>query len=87
MAWIGSVIGKARLVREPFFASLHAAAPAMPVRETEVVGIEGAVWRAQRLAEASRKHRLVNSLPTDERACKASRRVHGDEVGRHSRGE
>ncbi len=52
VAWIGSVVGKARLVREPFFASLHAAAPAMPVRETEVAGIEGAVWRAQRLAEA-----------------------------------
>ncbi|MGA8731971.1 MAG: BadF/BadG/BcrA/BcrD ATPase family protein [Terracidiphilus sp.] len=54
VAWIGSVVGKARLVREPFFASLHAAAPAMPVRETEVVGIEGALWRAQRLAETSR---------------------------------
>lgn len=51
VAWIGSVIGKARLVREPFFAGLRAAAPAMPVRETEVEGIEGAVWRAQRLAE------------------------------------
>ncbi len=55
VAWIGSVIGKARLVREPFFASLHAAAPSMPVRETEVAGIEGAVWRAQRLAEATGK--------------------------------
>jgi N-acetylglucosamine kinase-like BadF-type ATPase len=55
VAWIGSVVGKARLVREPFFASLHAAAPAMPVRETEVAGIDGAVWRAQRLAEASQK--------------------------------
>ena len=55
VAWIGSVVGKARLVREPFFASLHAAAPAMPVRETELAGIDGAVWRAQRLAEASQK--------------------------------
>lgn len=55
VAWIGSVIGKARLVREPFFASLRAAAPEMPVREMEVAGIEGAVWRAQRLAEASSK--------------------------------
>jgi len=52
VAWIGSVIGKARLVREPFFAGLHAAAPAMPVGQKEVTGIEGAVWRAQRLAEA-----------------------------------
>jgi glucosamine kinase len=53
VAWIGSVIGKARLVREAFFAGLHAAAPEMPVLQTEVAGIEGAVWRAQRLAEAA----------------------------------
>lgn len=51
VAWIGSVIGKSRLVREAFFAGLREAAPAMPVGQTEVVGIEGAVWRAQRLAE------------------------------------
>ena len=51
VAWIGSVIGKSRLVREAFFAGLRAAAPAMPVRTSEVVGIEGAVWRAQRLAD------------------------------------
>lgn len=50
VAWIGSVIGKARLVREPFLAGLRAAAPQMPVGETEVVGIEGAIWRAERLA-------------------------------------
>jgi glucosamine kinase len=55
MAWIGSVIGNARLVREPFFATLHAAAPAMPVQQTEVAGIEGAVWRAHQLAEAADK--------------------------------
>jgi N-acetylglucosamine kinase-like BadF-type ATPase len=53
VAWIGSVIGKSRLVREQFFAGLHAAAPDMPVGQKETVGIEGAVWRAQRLAEAS----------------------------------
>ena len=53
VAWIGSVIGKARLVREAFFAGLHEAAPAMPVLQTEVAGIEGAVWRAQRLAETA----------------------------------
>jgi glucosamine kinase len=52
VAWIGSVIGKSRLVREQFFAGLHAAAPEMPVRETEVAGIEGAVWRAQQLAKS-----------------------------------
>ena len=51
VAWIGSVIGKARLVREAFFAGLHGAAPEMPVGETEVAGIEGAVWRAQQLAK------------------------------------
>jgi N-acetylglucosamine kinase-like BadF-type ATPase len=50
VAWIGSVIGKSRLVREQFFAGLHRGAPEMPVRETEVAGIEGAVWRAQQLA-------------------------------------
>ncbi len=53
VAWIGSVIGKARLVREAFFAGLRAAAPEMPVLQTEVAGIEGAVWRAQRLAESA----------------------------------
>jgi N-acetylglucosamine kinase-like BadF-type ATPase len=51
VAWIGSVVGKARLVREPFFAGLRTAAPAMPICETEVAGIEGAIWRAQWLAE------------------------------------
>lgn len=51
VAWIGSVIGKSHLVREAFFAGLREAAPDMPVRDTEVAGIEGAVWRAQRLAE------------------------------------
>jgi N-acetylglucosamine kinase-like BadF-type ATPase len=55
LAWIGSVIGKASLVREPFFAGLRAAAPDMPVRQTEVVGIEGAIWRAQRLADQPRQ--------------------------------
>jgi glucosamine kinase len=53
VAWIGSVVGKARLVREPFFAGLRAVAPEMPICETEVVGIEGAIWRAQRLADAA----------------------------------
>jgi N-acetylglucosamine kinase-like BadF-type ATPase len=53
VAWIGSVIGKAQLVREPFFAALRAAAPEMPIREQEVAGIEGAVWRAQQLAQAA----------------------------------
>jgi N-acetylglucosamine kinase-like BadF-type ATPase len=51
VAWIGGVLGKARLVREAFLAGLQAAAPAMPVGGTEVVGIEGALWRAARLAQ------------------------------------
>jgi N-acetylglucosamine kinase-like BadF-type ATPase len=51
VAWIGSIIGKARLVREAFFAGLHAAAPDMPVGQQEVSGIEGALWRAKRLAQ------------------------------------
>jgi len=53
VAWIGSVIGKSRLVRKAFFIGLQAAAPEMPVRDTEVAGIEGAVWRAQQLAKAA----------------------------------
>lgn len=52
VAWIGSVIGKSRLVREGFFTGLRAAAPQMPIRGEEVKGIEGAIWRAQRLAES-----------------------------------
>ncbi|HTB97214.1 MAG TPA: BadF/BadG/BcrA/BcrD ATPase family protein [Terracidiphilus sp.] len=51
VAWIGSVIGKSRLVREAFFSGLCKAAPSMPVSKTEVIGIDGALWRAQRLAE------------------------------------
>jgi glucosamine kinase len=53
VAWIGSVIGKSRLVREAFLAGLHAGAPAMPVLRNEVAGIDGAVWRAQKLALAA----------------------------------
>lgn len=53
VAWIGSVVGKARLVREAFFAGLQAEAPGMPIRETEVAGIDGAVWRAQQLAKSA----------------------------------
>jgi len=53
LAWIGSVIGQSRIVREAFFAGLHSAAPLMPIGPHEIAGIEGAVWRAQRLAEAS----------------------------------
>jgi N-acetylglucosamine kinase-like BadF-type ATPase len=54
VAWIGSVIGKSRMVREQFFAGLHQAAPEMPIGKSEVAGIEGAVWRAQQLAKSAR---------------------------------
>jgi hypothetical protein len=53
LAWIGSVIGKSRIVRESFFAGLRGAAPQMPVLAKEVAGIDGAVWRAKRLTEVS----------------------------------
>jgi glucosamine kinase len=49
VAWIGSVIGKSTLVREGFFAALRAAAPAIPILDHEVSGIEGALWRAEQL--------------------------------------
>lgn len=49
VAWTGSVIEKMPLVREPFFAALKAAAPAMPVAQSAVVSIEGALWRAQKM--------------------------------------
>jgi glucosamine kinase len=51
VAWIGSVIDKAWQVRESFTAGLKAAAPEIVVGDKEVAGIEGAIWRAQRLAE------------------------------------
>ncbi|MGH9605205.1 MAG: N-acetylglucosamine kinase [Terracidiphilus sp.] len=51
VAWTGGVIEKMALVREAFFAGLKGAAPEMPVGEEAAVSIEGAVWRARRLAE------------------------------------
>lgn len=53
VAWTGGVIEKMRLVRDPFFAGLHAAAPEMPVGQSSVVSLEGALWRAKRLAESA----------------------------------
>ncbi len=49
VAWIGSIIGKARIVREGFFGGLRAAVPGITILEKEAVGLEGAVWRAQQL--------------------------------------
>jgi glucosamine kinase len=52
VAWTGSVIEKMTRVREAFFGGLKAAAPQMPILETAVVSLDGAVWRAKRLAES-----------------------------------
>ena len=52
VAWIGSVVGKSSIVRRGFFSALRAAAPAMPILEHEVSGIDGAIWRAQRLVSS-----------------------------------
>ena len=53
VAWTGSVIAKTELVRNQFFAGLHAAAPKMPVGTEEVVALKGAIWRAQRMAKSA----------------------------------
>jgi len=51
VAFTGSVIEKTPIVRRDFFASLSAAAPQMPIRESAVVSLEGAIWRAKWLAQ------------------------------------
>ena len=53
VAWTGGVVEKMAIVREAFFAGLHGAAPEMPVGTESVVSLEGALWRAKRLAEAA----------------------------------
>ncbi|HEX8810433.1 MAG TPA: ATPase, partial [Terracidiphilus sp.] len=53
VAWIGSIIDKVRIVREGWLAGLRAAAPEMPVMDQEANGIEGALWRAARMAGQS----------------------------------
>ena len=50
VAWTGGVVEKMPLVRDAFFAGLKAAAPEMPVGTESVVSLEGALWRAKRLA-------------------------------------
>ncbi len=54
VAWTGGVVEKMTLVREAFFAGLHAAAPEMPVAKESAVSLEGALWRAQRLADPAK---------------------------------
>jgi glucosamine kinase len=51
VAYIGSVIEKTPIVHRDFIAGLKAAVPDMPVRESAVVALEGAIWRAKRLAQ------------------------------------
>lgn len=51
VAWTGSVIEKISAVQQAFFAGLKAVAPEMPVASSAVVSLEGALWRAERLAE------------------------------------
>jgi glucosamine kinase len=53
VAWTGGVIEHMTLVRDAFFAGLKAAAPQMPVSHKSVVSLDGALWRAQRLADAA----------------------------------
>jgi N-acetylglucosamine kinase-like BadF-type ATPase len=53
VAWTGGVVEKMTIVREAFFAGLHAGAPDMPVGSEGVVSLDGALWRAKRLAGAA----------------------------------
>jgi N-acetylglucosamine kinase-like BadF-type ATPase len=53
VAWTGGVIEHMPQVRESFFADLKAAAPQMPVVQEPVVSLDGAIWRAKRLAETA----------------------------------
>jgi glucosamine kinase len=50
VAWTGGVIEHMPLVRDVFLAGLHSAAPEMQVAHETAVSIEGALWRANRLA-------------------------------------
>jgi glucosamine kinase len=52
VAWTGGVVEKMTTVRDAFFKGLRDAAPNLPIQDRAVVSLEGAVWRAQRLAES-----------------------------------
>jgi N-acetylglucosamine kinase-like BadF-type ATPase len=52
VAFTGSVLEKMTIVRNRYAALLKQAAPQMPVLLEGVVAVEGALWRAQRLAES-----------------------------------
>ena len=51
VAWTGSVIEKMAIVRKRLSEILKEAAPNMPFAQEGVVAVEGALWRAQRLAQ------------------------------------
>jgi N-acetylglucosamine kinase-like BadF-type ATPase len=51
VAWTGGVVEKMGMVRKAFFDGLHAVAPEMPVAEEPALSLNGALWRAKRLAE------------------------------------
>ncbi len=53
VAWTGGVVEKMTTVREAFFNGLRDAAPNLPIQEKAAFSLEGAVWRAQRLAESA----------------------------------
>jgi glucosamine kinase len=50
VAWTGGVLEKMTGVREAFFKGIGAVAPEMPIGREPVVSLNGALWRAQRLA-------------------------------------
>lgn len=52
VAWTGSVLEKTAIVRARLTEILKTAAPQMPFSQEGVVAVEGALWRAQRLAES-----------------------------------
>jgi N-acetylglucosamine kinase-like BadF-type ATPase len=54
VAWTGGVLSHMTLVRNAFFAGLHAAVPEMPVAQTPAIPLDGALWRAKQLAENPR---------------------------------
>lgn len=50
VAWTGGVIEKMTIVREAFFKGLREAAPGISIGDKPAISLEGAIWRAQRLA-------------------------------------
>ncbi len=53
VAWTGGVVEKMTTVREAFFKGLRDVAPNLPIQDKPALSLDGAVWRAQRLAESA----------------------------------